>query len=214
MDATAQSGSGSGSGYHERVQQEKRSAILRAATELFLESGYDGTSLARVARVAGVSTATLFKRFPTKAALFDAIVAAHWAVGDHATEPPQPGDPRAGLSTLARRYADLIDRPEMVALFRIVIAEAPRFPELSRRHFALGKLPFFATVQAYLEAEAAAGTLHIDDAELAATHFMGMIATFCFWPRLLLVDYAPTAEAVQRELDEAVRTMLARYGPA
>lgn len=114
--------------YHDRIQREKREAILRAATDLFLELGYDGTSLAKVAATAGVSTATLFKRFPTKAVLFDAIVTGHWAVGEQPEEPPRTGDPRAGLRTIGLRYADLMTRPEMVALFRIVIAEVPRFP--------------------------------------------------------------------------------------
>ena len=60
--------------YHQRIAQEKRELILTAATALFLELGYDRTSLARIAERAGVSRATLFKQFPSKAALFDAIV--------------------------------------------------------------------------------------------------------------------------------------------
>ncbi len=85
------------SSYHQRVQQQKRAAILDAATELFLADGYDGASLAKVARAAGVSTATLFKRFPTKADLFDAIVTEHWAQEGQEARMPAAGDPRAGL---------------------------------------------------------------------------------------------------------------------
>ena len=202
------------SGYHERIHREKRSALLRAATALFLERGYDGTSLGKVAEAASVSTATLFKRFPTKAALFDAIVSEHWAWGEQPMGMPEPGDPQDGLRTIGRRYVDLLTQPEMVALFRIVIAEAPRFPELSERHFALGKLPFYNAVRDYLEAEVAAGTLRIDDTELATTHFLGMIATFCFWPRMLLVGYDPGRWAMHDEVDEAVRTLFARYSAA
>lgn len=198
--------------YHDRIQREKRGAILRAATDLFLELGYDGTSLAKVAATAGVSTATLFKRFPTKAALFDAIVTGHWAVGEQPEEPPRTGDPRAGLRTIGLRYADLMTRPEMVALFRIVIAEVPRFP-VGRRHFSLGKLPFWDAVRTYIEAESAAGTLRVEDAEVATTHFLGMIATFCFWPRMLLVDYDPGEDETHSEVAEAVETFLARYEP-
>ena len=60
--------------YHRRVAATNRAAILDAATSLFLDSGYDRVSLARVAEVAGVSKATLFKQFPTKAELFEATV--------------------------------------------------------------------------------------------------------------------------------------------
>lgn len=70
--------------YHQRVAQQKRVLIVRAATQLFLELGYDRASLARIAEEAGVSKATLFKQFPTKAALFDAIVIDSWAGDDDA----------------------------------------------------------------------------------------------------------------------------------
>lgn len=53
-----------------------------AATELFLQLGYDRTPLARVAQSAGVSRATLFKQFPTKAELFEAAVLAAGDVSD------------------------------------------------------------------------------------------------------------------------------------
>ncbi|GAB3726669.1 hypothetical protein GCM10027598_45820 [Amycolatopsis oliviviridis] len=52
--------------YHQRIAQEKRALIVTAATALFLELGYDRTSLARIAERSGVAQATLFKQFPTK----------------------------------------------------------------------------------------------------------------------------------------------------
>ena len=62
--------------YHQRIADQNRTAVLAAATDLFLERGYDQTSLARVAQLAGVSKATLFKQFPTKATLFESTVLA------------------------------------------------------------------------------------------------------------------------------------------
>lgn len=200
------------SSYHQRVHKEKRAAILEAATELFLAEGYDGASLAKIATAAGVSTATLFKRFRTKADLFDAIVTEHWTQENHEARLPAPGDPRRGLTTIGRDYVALLTRPQMVALFRLVIAEAPRFPELAKTHFALGKLPYFESVRVYLEAERERGTLRVDDAQSATTQFLGMISNFAFWPRLLLPHWSPTKAATQRAIDEAVETMLARYG--
>src|SRR5690606_33376975 len=73
--------------YHRRIAVAKRKAILDAATDLFLEFGYDRTSLAQVAARAGVSKATLFKQFPTKAELFEAMVlAAGGAAGEVADD--------------------------------------------------------------------------------------------------------------------------------
>lgn len=199
--------------YHRRVAEQKRSAIVEAATELFLNSGYAGTSLAKVAENAGVSRATLFKQFPTKAALFDVIVAEAWRGAEDAQEPPT-GDLIAGLTAIGRRYVDLLTRPGMAGLFRIVIAELPRFPELGEAHFERGKMPYFDSVRRYLEAENRVGTAEIDDAELAATQFLGMISNYVFWPRMLLIDWSPDESSMSRVVDEAVLMMRARYGTA
>ncbi|MFG3683293.1 TetR/AcrR family transcriptional regulator [Micromonospora chalcea] len=199
------------SAYHQRVAEEKRTLIVQAATELFLELGYDRASLARVAAGAGVSKATLFKQFPTKAALFDAIVIDSWARNEVADVPPA-GDLAAGLTVLGRHYATLLSRPEMTDLFRIVIAELPRFPELARAHFSQGKLPYFETVRLYLVTEHEAGAADIADPELAATQFLGMISNYLLWPSLVLPDWTVTPDRTTAVVDEAVRTMVARYG--
>ncbi|WP_089156290.1 TetR/AcrR family transcriptional regulator [Micromonospora sp. NBS 11-29] len=196
--------------YHQRVAQQKRALIVRAATKLFLELGYDRASLARIAEEAGVSKATLFKQFPTKAALFDAIVVDSWAGGDDA-EVPSAGDLAAGLTALGRHYATLLGRPGMVDLFRIVIAELPRFPELAKAHFAEGKLPYFETVRTYLVAERDAGTADIADPRMAATQFLGMISNYVFWPSLLVPGWTVTPQRTITVVDDAVRTMVARY---
>jgi AcrR family transcriptional regulator len=199
------------SAYHRRVAGEKRAAILRAATGLFLTSGYDGTSLAKIAEAAGVSKATLFKQFPTKAALFDAIVTESWQVEDSGEPDPPAGDLRAGLTAIGHRYVALLTRPGMTALFRIVIAELPRFPELGEAQFSRGKMPYFESVSRYLGAAHGAGSAKVDDPDLAATQFLGMISNFVFWPTLLLTDWAPGRSAIERAVDEAVNTMIARY---
>ncbi|WP_431885726.1 TetR/AcrR family transcriptional regulator [Micromonospora wenchangensis] len=199
------------SAYHRRVAEEKRAAILKAATGLFLTSGYDGTSLARIAEVAGVSKATLFKQFPTKAALFDAIVTESWQVEDAHAPEPSAGNLQAGLTTIGHRYVELLTRPGMTALFRIVIAELPRFPELGEAQFSRGKMPYFESVSRYLAAADSAGSAKVDDPDLAATQFLGMISNFVFWPTLLLTDWAPRRTAIEQAVREAVNTMCARY---
>lgn len=198
--------------YHQRVAAEKRVVILQAAAALFGSQGYAGTSLAQIADGAGVSKATLFKQFPTKSDLFDAIVDDAWSTDATPSEQPDPADPAAALSLLGTTYAELIGRPGMAGLFRLVIAEAPAFPDLARRQFDLGKEPFFDRVRTFLEQAHAAGTLSVDDATIAATQFLGMISNYVLWPRLLLVEWEPAADEVDRVVAEAVRTCLARYG--
>jgi TetR/AcrR family transcriptional regulator of autoinduction and epiphytic fitness len=196
--------------YHQRVAQEKRALIVTAATALFLELGYDRTSLARIAESSGVSRATLFKQFPSKAALFDAIVTESWSTADE-EEPPPTGNVVDGLGVIGRRYAELLGRAQMTDLFRIVIAELPRFPELAQAQFSHGKLPYFESVRSYLLAEHEAGTVRVEDADLAATQFLGMISNYVFWPTLLVPGWEVSPERVAQVVDEAVRTTAARY---
>ncbi|GAC54133.1 TetR/AcrR family transcriptional regulator [Gordonia amicalis] len=201
---------GAGTTYHQRIAQEKRALILTAANALFLELGYDRTSLARIAERSGVSRATLFKQFPSKAALFDAMVTESWSTASEEDTPPA-GDIIDGLSTIGRRYAELLRRPRMTDLFRIVISELPRFPELADAQFAHGKMPYFESVRTYLLAEHEAGTVRVEDVELAATQFLGMISNYVFWPTLLVPGWEVSAERVAEVVDEAVRTTVARY---
>lgn len=196
--------------YHQRVALEKRALIVTAATALFLELGYDRTSLARVAERSGVSRATLFKQFPSKAALFDAIVTESWSTADE-EDPPPAGNVVDGLRAIGRRYAELLSRPQMTDLFRIVIAELPRFPELANAQFSHGKMPYFESVRSYLLAEHEAGTVRIDDVDLAATQFLGMISNYIFWPTLLVPDWEVSPERAAQVVEEAVRTIAARY---
>ncbi len=199
------------SSFHERVAADKRAAILAAATALFGTQGFARTSLAQVAAAAHVSRSTLFKRFPTKDALFDAIVADVWTPQTRPAE-LDPADPGAGLRALGTVYAELLGRPGMAALFRLVISEAPTSPELGRRQFDLGKMPFFEEVRGYLEATSRAGTLEVEDPTMAATQMLGMISNFVLWPRMFLPDWDPEAGEVARAVEEAALTMSARYG--
>ena len=105
-----------------------------------------------------------------------------------------------------------MSRPEMVGLYRIVIAEMPRFPGLAETHFDVGKMPFFDAVRRYLAAELEAGTAPIENPVAATTQFLGMISNFAFWPRLTVVGWNPTDAETARAVDDAVATMVARYG--
>jgi TetR/AcrR family transcriptional repressor of mexJK operon len=108
--------------------------ILDAAITLFLRDGYSATSMEAVAAASGVSKRTLYARFPDKAALFQAAVTrliAKWmpsfeAALEHA-ESLEDALLRAARQMLAAALA-----PEALALYRLVIAEAERFPELGR----------------------------------------------------------------------------------
>lgn len=202
------------SDYHRHIRARNHQAILDAAAELFLEAGFDGTSLARVADSAGVSKATLFKQFPTKSQLFEATVLEAASTPDTELGDLPSDDFRAGLVHLGRAYADMLARPRVAALMRMIIAELPRFPELRERTFDFGTLTVLRALRLYLREADAAGAADIDDLEVATTQFLGMIASAVFWPRLVHGTWSITEEEELRAIHEAATTIAARYAPS
>lgn len=125
---------------------------------------------------------------------------------------PKASDPVASLLAIGRTYAALLSEQRTVDLFRVVTAEAPRFPEIGRELYSLGKKPYLDRLHSYLSAEAAAGTLRVDDIPLAARQFLGMINDIVFWPKLLVPSLVMSEIERDTVVVEAVRTMMARYG--
>ncbi|MGO3327202.1 TetR/AcrR family transcriptional regulator [Gordonia sp. (in: high G+C Gram-positive bacteria)] len=92
--------------------ESRRPLIVAAALRAFSRGGYGGTTVADVAREAGISTAYVFKLFPGKEQLFVAAVDACFdqieATLASADTPPRPASPTAILDELGDAYADLI----------------------------------------------------------------------------------------------------------
>lgn len=200
--------------YQRQISAEKRDAILDAALECFLERGFSGTSLSRIARAADVSTATIYRHFPTKDELFAQIIERPFlgAIPDARSDWPA-GEPHTALSQIAEQYARRILTPYFHPLVRALIAEALRLPQMGHALEQRGHGPFLAAVRQYLERENAIGTLVVADPGLAAEQFLGMISSVVFWPRMLNDQRRPSAAKVKRSCDEAAATCLARYAP-
>src|ERR687895_13858 len=177
----------------------KRSAILDAATTLFLRNGYLGTSMDEIAALARVSKQTVYKHFADKESLFSAIVAA--AV-DAAGDPVLEGvtaladseDLAADLRDVARRQLGRVVQPRLMQLRRLVIGEAKRFPELGRAFYERGAGRTTAALATAFERLTARRLLHAPDPELAAAHFNWLIMAAPVNRAMLLGDHGiPTA---------------------
>lgn len=193
-------------------RRPKRSAVLDAAVEEILEKGYAGSTLASIAERAGVSTATVFKHFRTKADIFGAIMRRVWGNEEESLAPAlEAGNPRAGLLVIGHDYAETITDPKIRALFRVMIAEVPRFPELGQELYDKGKKPYLDRLYAYLEAEVAAGTLEIPRIDLAVRQFLGMINDVVFWPHMLIVDLKETPAEIDAVVEGAVDTIVRAF---
>lgn len=198
--------------YRAEVKRQKQDAILKAALAAFLELGYDRTTIDYVAQQAEVSTATLYKHFPSKADLFGGIMAQVWRTDQISSTPiPLELPPCTALMAIGREYAQLLTHPTIQPLFRVIIAEAPRFPELGTELYHRGKEPFLKRLHVYFDAQVTAGNLVIEDVAIATRQFLGMINDIIFWPRFLIMDLTITEQEVENVIVNAVETFLARY---
>jgi TetR/AcrR family transcriptional regulator, mexJK operon transcriptional repressor len=196
----------------------KRSAILDAATALFLRSGYLGTSMDEIAALARVSKQTVYKHFADKERLFSAIVAAAVdAAGNPVLEEVtglgDSDDLAADLRAFARGQLERVMQPRLMQLRRLVIGEANRFPELGRAFYERGAGRSIAGLSAAFERLTERGLLHTDDPELAAAHLNWLVMAAPVNRAMLLGDDAiPTAAELDRYAEGGVRAFLAAYG--
>jgi AcrR family transcriptional regulator len=154
--------------------------ILDVATELFLAEGYGATSIEAVAQRARISKRTFYHRFSDKAALFGAVVRRII----EQLRPPA-GTPLyegGSLDEVLRRLARLMLRaalmPMALALNRLMVAEAQRFPELAAivaREGGRGAL--VGEIAGMLEREMRVGALTIDRPEFAAEQFIQLVVS-------------------------------------
>lgn len=191
----------------------KHAAILDAATRVFLDSGYDAASMDAIAREAGVSKQTVYSHFGGKEALFGAIIREKCdeLLGPIIKAEAHIDDPEATLTGMARRFLDMVLVAGNMALFRTVVGEWGRFPELAAALYESGPRLAIKNFAAYLVKLDGRGVLTIADPEFAAGLFFGMLRSDIYMRRLLGVEPAPTTADVERTVGEAVRVFLAAY---
>ena len=115
---------------------EKRAEILRAARPILLRDGLGGTTLDRVAAEGKISKMTLYRHFPSKEALFEGLVTAMCEYMREGLEnaPSANVDKPAtkGLADELRAFTSALIEPDALALYRLIVADGWRFPDLSR----------------------------------------------------------------------------------
>jgi AcrR family transcriptional regulator len=147
---------------------------------LFLDQGYGATSIEAVAQHARISKRTFYHRFPDKAALFGAVVRRII----EELRPPSGMPPYEGgsleqvLGRLARLMLGAVLMPKALALNRLMVAEAQRFPELAAIVAREGgRAELVGQIAGILEREARAGALAIDRPEFAAEQFIQLVVS-------------------------------------
>ncbi|MEH2422644.1 MAG: TetR/AcrR family transcriptional regulator [Nostoc sp.] len=156
---------------------EKTVAILERAIRVFLEQGYVGTTMDRVATAAGVSKPTLYSYFQDKEGLFNALM-VQWVQKTHWATCPQDllksqESPKVVLRQLANDVLDsCIDNPEKITFIRLVLGESARFPELGRAFVQHMDKPILDALTQYLTDRP---DLNLADPAAVAYTFMGTL---------------------------------------
>jgi TetR/AcrR family transcriptional regulator, regulator of autoinduction and epiphytic fitness len=157
---------------------EKTAAILDGAMQIFLEQGYAGTTMDKVASAAGVSKPTVYNHFQDKEALFNAlmeklVLEKEWAkcpldLQNFSSEPAN-----IVLKRIANEVLDnCTNSSEQITFIRLVIGESGRFPELSKSFVANMDKPIIAALSEYF------ASLNIPAPDVVARMFMGTLVFF------------------------------------
>lgn len=198
-----------------RNRDAKRHAILDTACQLFRTQGFDATSISEISAHVGGSKATIYSYFSSKEELFvECMMAAveDYIRGAVARLDASGTDPGNALRDFGANILGLGSSPDMVAVRRLVIAEAGRS--------GIGKL-FFAKLVALrtdvaelLSKFMASGTLRSDDAHLAAGQLRALLEVEVLEPLLLAVrGNPPDKEEIAQAAKRAVDAFLRAYTP-
>ena len=160
-----------------RSDEETLRLIVDAARQEFPAGGYAGTGMSAIAARAGVSTKTLYRLVPTKAALFRLVIrsrAGQFILAADALADAAE-DLTAGLERLLTAYGNLAFDPEVIAVYRLVVGECGRFPELGQTFFEAAIRPTSRAIADWLARQCRRGSIKLNDPEQAADMLRGMM---------------------------------------
>jgi len=195
----------------EDSESPKRRAILNAATELFTARGYGAVSMDAIAREADVSKATLYAHFESKDRLFATIVQS--ACQEHITPTGELADDaaldvEASLRAIGGRILRFFLRDRTMAIYRLVMAESARFPELGNAFYQGGPANGRRMLAAWLTRQPG---LVVPDVAIAAEQFFGLLRTDLYLRASVGLTPVPDEAAIDAVVDAAVQTFLRAY---
>ncbi|MFB2531690.1 TetR/AcrR family transcriptional regulator [Paracoccus sp. p3-h83] len=198
------------------VKGRKFQQVLEGARKVFLRDGFDGASVDDIAREASVSKATLYSYFPEKRLMLIEVARAEFEqLANSAHEDVDLTLPTPDLlRAVAYLVATNIASDFSIQVFRLAVAESPRFPAIGHEYLRAGPGLLNDRLSMLMTLLVQRGDLAIDDLDLAVEQFMELCS-------VKLHDLAQfgqrdqvTPQMIDRVVDGAVRLFLAGYGAA
>ncbi|KSV80254.1 hypothetical protein N183_16835 [Sinorhizobium sp. Sb3] len=161
-----------------RSDDETRKVIILAAERQFCDLGYETANINVIAQNSGVSTKTLYRLFPTKADLFERVISLR--IDEFVIEVDEENldamSLKAGLVRLLAAYGHLVLAADTIAIIRLVLAEAERFPQIAATFWEKAIERTNATLEQWLKRQSEAGRLVIVCPYQTAGMLRGMMA--------------------------------------
>lgn len=192
----------------------RRRYVLVEARRHFMAHGFAATRIEPIAREAGISTATLYTFFPSKAELFQAVI------DDTSDEFARQmddvravdGPARCQLTLFCEAYVAFMADPLVTSVFRLVMAERTRFQDMALHFYERGKTRIGVTLVDAIVALTERGELVCDKPSWAAGQLMGMLEHPVFFVPMVTGDTLSVRRSHKQIAADAVETFLARYG--
>jgi TetR/AcrR family transcriptional regulator, mexJK operon transcriptional repressor len=190
--------------------------VLIGAREVFLRDGFERASVDDIARAAGVSKATIYAYFPDKQLLFleMARMECRKQVEDAEASITSETPVRDMLTHAAETITTLMMSEASRHVFRIVVAEAERFPGLAQEIYQFGPALIRARLAKGLQCYVDNGLLDIPDVTLAASQFVQLARTPVHDLIVFGMAKSIKPEDVRKGIESAVDMFMARYGVA
>ena len=161
-----------------RSDEATRAIIFDAARGEFAHSGYAATSMDSVARRAGISTKTLYRLVPNKAALFEAMITERIDrfVSVVNLRGCKADDVEVALTEALMICGELLLDGEVIALQRVILGDSDKFPEIAETFYHKAIRRTEDALADWLRRQQKRGLIALDDAQAAAGMLLGMLA--------------------------------------
>lgn len=184
---------------------QKRDSILQAARPILLRDGLGGTTLDRVAAEGGIAKMTLYRHFPNKEALFEGLVASMCEYMREGLEnAPLPAAGKAVADRLNEElhaFTTALVEPDALALYRLIVADGWRFPDLARIFDESGMQVIRRRIAEIL----VSGGVHTSRTTQVAGEVVAIALGDAYQHAVLGIDAGERGKAFARQIGAAVR---------
>lgn len=187
---------------------ERCRKICEAAAAVFLRDGYAAATIEEVARLAGMSKRTLYEHFASKTDLFEATVSATLAPLRLESDFEREPDLQVALTGILEAAGRQLLALRHAAIFRVVIAEVQRSPELAEACHRVILGSGASSLERRLAHEIRQQTLSLRDPESAARMLYGMALASTHMLMLMGLREPPDAAEIAELSRQAVVVFL------